>query len=128
MKDRLEGAVKKKVETCLRKQITHEEGLTLSPSPFSGMMIPDMHLTCPEANKSIPMCVLTGRHMEVEDWCFCPISGMPALFSEYLKYMESIGSAEVCGTDPIFGQNVELIHLSKVGETTAGRPMISILR
>jgi hypothetical protein len=90
-------------------------------------MIPDMRLTCPEANKIIPMCILTGRHMELEDWCFCPVSGMPALFSEYLKYMESLGSAEGCGKDPIFGQNVELISLSKVGVPTVGGPMIFIL-
>lgn len=78
-------------------------------------MIPEMRLTCPETNKDIPMCVLTGRHMELEDWCFCPVSGMPALFSEYKKYIESTGPAGDSGTDPIFRQNVDLISLSKVG-------------
>jgi hypothetical protein len=53
--------------------------------------------------------------MELEDWCFCPVSGMPALFSEYKKYIESTGPAGDSGTDPIFRQNVDLISLSKVG-------------
>jgi hypothetical protein len=35
------------------------------------------------------MCICTGRHMELDDWCFCPVSGMPALYSEYLKYLHA---------------------------------------
>ena len=34
------------------------------------------------------MCVVTGRHMVLDDWCFCPVSKCPALYSEYIKYIE----------------------------------------
>ena len=34
------------------------------------------------------MCVVTGRHMVLDDWCFCPVSKCPALYSEYVKYIE----------------------------------------
>jgi len=34
------------------------------------------------------MCIVTGRHMEADDWCLCPISRFPALYSEYIKYID----------------------------------------
>ena len=118
MKDRLDGPIKKKVEACLRRQGTHEEVSILSPSPISGMLMPGMSLTCPLTNKNIPMCILTGRHMELEDWCVCPVSRMPVLFSEYTKFVESEEAAEDsfthCAIDPIFGQKIDLVSLSKV--------------
>ena len=27
--------------------------------------------------------------MVISDWCFCPVSKFPALYSEYVKYIES---------------------------------------
>ena len=33
------------------------------------------------------MCVVSGRHMERDDWCLCPISKMPALYSQYSNYV-----------------------------------------
>ena len=35
------------------------------------------------------MCVVSGRHMEADDWCICPNSNMPALLSQYHAYLES---------------------------------------
>ena len=37
---------------------------------------------------ALPMCVVTGRHMVLDDWCFCPVSKCPALYSEYVKFIE----------------------------------------
>jgi hypothetical protein len=34
------------------------------------------------------MCIITGKHMLLDDWCFCPISKFPALYSAYVNYIE----------------------------------------
>ena len=33
------------------------------------------------------MCIASGRHMSLDDWCLCPSSGMPALLSQYKKLL-----------------------------------------
>lgn len=59
-----------------------------SPCPISKIPIPVTDLECPTTKDAIPMCVVTGRHMDAEDWCQCPNSRFPALYSEYLKHIE----------------------------------------
>ena len=38
---------------------------------------------------SVQYVLLSGRHMVLSDWCFCPVSKMPALYSEYVRYIEA---------------------------------------
>ena len=63
--------------------------------------------------------------MELEDWCFCPATGMPVSYSVYKKKMgierpETLvdesgrGEREKCAIDPIFGKEVKLHEISKV--------------
>ena len=35
--------------------------------------------------------------MVLDDWCICPNSRMPALYSKYLKYLETEKTDPVCG-------------------------------
>ena len=35
--------------------------------------------------------------MELDDWCICPNSKMPALYSQYVKYIEQQHEDPVCG-------------------------------
>lgn len=60
----------------------------LSPCPLSKVGIPLTELECPTTKDALPMCIITGRHMEADDWGLCPNSHMPALYSEYLKYID----------------------------------------
>ena len=123
-RDKLQGSIKKKIETCLRRPIADEEFPNLTRSPFSGLLMPEMNLTCPTTNERIPMCILTGGHMVLDDWCFCPHSGMPVLFSEYIKYIKAEESykldeylgeeCKIYAIDPILSQEVKLTQLTKV--------------
>mmetsp|Transcript_26664 Transcript_26664/g.38228 ORF Transcript_26664/g.38228 Transcript_26664/m.38228 type:complete len:104 (+) Transcript_26664:260-571(+) len=89
----------------------------------------EMNLTCPTTNERIPMCILTGSHMVLEDWCFCPHSGMPVLFSEYIKYIkaeesykldENLGEeCKIYAIDPILSKEVKVIQLAKVSDDQA---------
>ena len=79
------------------------------------------------------MCVVSGRHMERDDWCVCPNSKMPALYSEYANYIKTECKAardqamknEAKGTpekgqldvlDPVTGQPITLDKLTKLNK------------
>ena len=66
-----------------------------SPCPFCNHMLPVMELDCPSCKNTIPYCIITGRHMTSNDWCMCPNSDLPALYSFYLKYVDKFD------TDPV---------------------------
>ncbi|KAJ1448620.1 hypothetical protein M885DRAFT_538620 [Pelagophyceae sp. CCMP2097] len=85
----IEAKFKKKIEAMIRRPnldgASEEE--PLSACPVSGVPIPQTDLECPTTKEEIPMCVVTGRHMERSDWCICPNSKMPALYSQYRAYV-----------------------------------------
>lgn len=87
--DKIEPKFKRKIESIIRRPSLDQEHEPLSPCPISGHMIAQTELECPTTKEEIPMCVVTGRHMERGDWCFCPNSNMPALLSEYVQYIKS---------------------------------------
>jgi len=86
-----ESKFKNKIQSIVRRGGTNREEKPedMTPCPISNDMIPCTELECKTTKDAIPMCVATGRHMEIDDWCFCPVSGLPALYSEYLKYLHA---------------------------------------
>ena len=79
-----------------------------SPCPFCNHMLPVMELDCPSCKNTIPYCIITGRHMTSNDWCMCPNSDLPALYSFYLKYVDKFE------TDPMTNKPVsaaDLVHI-----------------
>lgn len=82
--------LKRKIEAIVRRRYTQGEEVAelTSACPVSGQQIPMTQLECPTTRDALPMCVVTGRHMVLDDWCFCPISKCPALYSEYVRYIE----------------------------------------
>merc|ERR1711918_281078 len=79
----------------IRRPNREEEPEPQSPCPISKQSIPITQLECPTTKDAIPMCVVSGRHMEADDWCICPNSNMPALLSQYIEYLESEGRPRV---------------------------------
>jgi hypothetical protein len=61
----------------------------MSACPISGHMIAETELICPTTKDDLPYCVVSGKHMTLEDWGMCPHSRMPALISAYAKYLET---------------------------------------
>jgi WD repeat-containing protein 19 len=82
--------LKRKIEAIVRRRpVLGEEPLELtSACPVSGQQIPVTQLECPTTRDALPMCVVTGQHMVLDNWCFCPVSKCPALYSEYVRYIE----------------------------------------
>ena len=84
-----------------------------------------MDLECPSTKDAIPICICSGTHMVLDDWCFCPISKLPAIYSEYVAYIksevanedsldESSSSENLSALDPISGVKVRICDLKKV--------------
>lgn len=82
--------IKRKIEGIVRRRAANNEDLIeeLTPCPISGQLIPASQLTCPTTRDALPMCIITGKHMVIQDWCFCPNSKLPALYSEYVRYIQ----------------------------------------
>ena len=58
-----------------------------------------------------PICVCSGKVLQSNSKItFCPNSGIPALFSEYVDYLEPDGT----GVDPIFGNRITSSELKQV--------------
>mmetsp|Transcript_13758 Transcript_13758/g.22763 ORF Transcript_13758/g.22763 Transcript_13758/m.22763 type:complete len:1465 (-) Transcript_13758:1902-6296(-) len=132
----IDANLKRKIEAIVRRRATNSEDVVeeLSLCPISNQMIAESSLTCPTTRDALPMCIITGKHMLKDDWCFCPNSKFPALYSEYMRFIEneyksalkiaggrdddsqfsspSRRSAAVA-MDPILGQNVSISDLTK---------------
>jgi WD repeat-containing protein 19 len=90
-RNNIEATLKRKIEAIVRRrsQQGDEAPEDLSPCPISRQMIPLTQLECPTTRDALPMCAVSGRHMVLDDWCFCPVSKSPVLFSEYIRYIEA---------------------------------------
>lgn len=133
--------LKRKIEGIVRRKAANTDDTQdeLSPCPISNEMIASTMLECPTTRDAIPMCVVSGKHMVATDWCFCPISRFPALFSEYVRYVQATLSADdqkegkesddgqqspraakkPQAVDPVMGKPVQLNDIKKVSSEEA---------
>merc|ERR1712070_176392 len=72
--------IKRKIEAIVRRSKSEKEEAEeeKTPCPISQQPIPTTELECPTTRDAIPMCVVTGQHMIIDDWCICPNSKYPA--------------------------------------------------
>ena len=105
---------KKKIEKIFRHGNNNLSDIEQerSPSLYSGVMMDEYDLVCPTTRNRIPFCVITGKHMLKDDWCFCPNTGMPALHSEYVRYLTSLPDEE--RVDPVWNRPISPEQLVKV--------------
>ena len=88
--------IRRKIEAIVRRkssQVNDTDNLSindeLTEDPITKELISSMKLESPISHDQIPMCIITGKHMILKDWCYCPNSNFPALYSEYIKYIEN---------------------------------------
>lgn len=124
--------LKRKIEAIVRRRSANNEDAPedTSPCPVCGNAIPHSHLECPTTRDALPMCIVTGRHMVLNDWCFCPNTKFPALFSEYVRFVQEQLSKPVeeskageiispVAMDPLLGQPVTLQSIVKASPEEA---------
>lgn len=86
----IEVSIRRKFEAIVRKKSSQVDEIDedRSEDPISNELLPEYQLESPVTRDAIPMCIITGRHLVKSDWTFCPNSKFPALYSEYVKYIE----------------------------------------
>jgi len=105
----------------------------LSPCPLTSEFIPSIDLKSPTTGKSIPLCVVSGMHMTSDVWTFCPRSGLPAIMSEYIKYISSsmqqdsetnamLEEDTLDVLDPLLGKPITMNELKKVSDNLLNSP------
>lgn len=124
----LDPNLKRRIEQVVRRRVTAAEELPeeLTPCPLSNQMIPAMALECPSTKDALPMCVVSGRHIVLDDCCFCPVSRFPALHSEYVRYIQNCNAdpetsdtppssfrRNLSAPDPVTGKSVSVADLVK---------------
>lgn len=128
----IDVAIRRRIEAIVRRKSASQgeeipEGA--SPCPVSKIMLPNYQLESPTTKDALPMCIVTGRHLILNDWCFCPNSRFPAIYSEYVRYIEheialqkptdeSLSSTESV-LDPIVGKPIQLSDLKLCPEEEA---------
>mmetsp|Transcript_838 Transcript_838/g.2234 ORF Transcript_838/g.2234 Transcript_838/m.2234 type:complete len:1438 (-) Transcript_838:93-4406(-) len=92
-RSKLDPKYSRKIEKMVRRPSLEEKAEETSPCPISGRQIALFSLECPTTRDPLPMCIISGRHLEREDFCLCPVSQMPALYSQYIRYLTQQTSA-----------------------------------
>ena len=90
LRGKVDKSYGKKLEKLVRKPPKAEERELpppQSPCPFCRGSVSDMDLKCSSCLNPIPMCIVTGRHMVLDDWSTCPACRFPALYSEFRAYL-----------------------------------------
>jgi len=87
---------KRKIEQIVRKPDKSEEEEALTSCPVCGFQLPETELMCPDCKNNLPYCLVTGRHILREDFCVCPSCEFPAIFSEYIKHLETDETCPMC--------------------------------
>ncbi|KAK3101973.1 hypothetical protein FSP39_007745 [Pinctada imbricata] len=99
---------KKKIEMIVRKPDKTEEEEPLTPCPYCGFQLPETDLLCPECKNNLPYCIITGRHIVKDDMTACPKCDFPAIFSEYIRLLETEDSCPMC-SEKIIKENLQKV-------------------
>ncbi|XP_076446829.1 WD repeat-containing protein 19-like isoform X2 [Babylonia areolata] len=97
---------KKKIEMIVRKPDKTEEEEPLTPCPVCGFQLPESELLCPDCKNQLPYCIITGRHILREDLAACPSCDFPAIFSEFIRLLETEENCPMCN-EKILKENLQ---------------------
>lgn len=113
---------KKNVQSIIRRPNSEVEEQERSLCPITGSCISCMDLECPTSRSKelLPMCIASGKHVVLDDFCTCPISGFAAIYSEYAtllrEFSETSENEDVAGEDPVFQIPLSLKDLKRVSD------------
>ena len=92
---------RKKIETVVRKKGREElvdPPEPNTPCPFCNALVPETMLDCSSCKNSLPFCLVTGKHMTLDDWSQCPTCKFPALFTPFLKLLRVEPVCPMCSS------------------------------
>lgn len=119
---------KKKIELIVRKSDKNEElEEPLKMCPVCSFQLPETELMCPDCKNQLPYCIVTGRHILREDLTACPSCDFPALFSEFIRLLETENNCPMCN-EKILKENLKKLSdpnkfiFTEEGAAAAGTP------
>ncbi|KXS18330.1 hypothetical protein M427DRAFT_153144 [Gonapodya prolifera JEL478] len=92
----VDAKYRKKIEQIIRRPEKDERDEAKSPCPFCETLLPETALACTECKNRLPYCIVTGRHMVTSEWSVCPSCEFPALYSEFLTFLERSQQCPMC--------------------------------
>ncbi len=102
---------KKKIEGLVRKRGKEEMSDPVelpAPCPFCQAPVPSTELDCGACRNTLPYCIVTGKHMVLDDWAQCPGCKFPAMHSMFVKLLRDTPNCPMCDAfvDPVKLQKV----------------------
>lgn len=94
----IEPKLKRKIEQLVRRPNTDEAEEDAQPCPFCAVPLSATTLECTKCMNTVPYCIVTGRHMNLDDWSFCPNCKFPALYTALGAYLAFDSTCPMCDT------------------------------
>jgi len=119
MRGKVDPAYGKKLEKVVRKKPKAEDRELPpphSPCPFCKGSVSEMDLKCTACLNPIPMCIVTGKHMVLDDWSTCPACRFPALYTDFRTYLTTPGGPDDDGQCPMCNAHVAVETLVRFDE------------
>lgn len=93
----IDDKFKKQIEkVAIKRPKGNDPDENVSRCPFCTANVLDYELECESCKNSIPFCIASGKHLVLSAWSECPNCKFPALYSEYMKSLESEGDCPMC--------------------------------
>ncbi|KAG5445532.1 WD repeat-containing protein 19, variant 2 [Clonorchis sinensis] len=103
-REKLDPKHRRKFETLVRRpdrktESTEEDAENrkteqepFTPCPLCSSPITASSLYCTECRITLPYCIITGNHVVRSDFTVCPNCQFPAIYSEFMSYVENTDS------------------------------------
>ncbi|CAE7550248.1 Wdr19, partial [Symbiodinium sp. KB8] len=97
-REHIKPEFRRKIEALVRRPKDEEAEVDLTPCPVCTTRIPAYALDCPTCRSHLPYCIVSGKHMVLEDWSSCPTCSWPALHSAFAAYLTKHDECPMCST------------------------------
>lgn len=95
-REKIDGKLRRNIEALVRRPGKTEKEQETAPCPVCSFALGAWESDCPSCKTHLPRCVVTGRHMVLDDWSSCPRCNWPALFSHLGRMVEENPSCPMC--------------------------------
>ncbi|XP_017769670.1 PREDICTED: WD repeat-containing protein 19 [Nicrophorus vespilloides] len=105
---KIEAVVRKPPKTGKDGEKLDDPSEPLTPCPYCGNELPESDIYCSVCKNNLPFCIVTGRHIIISDLTACPECDFPALYSEFVQYLEAESNCPMC-SEKIAGRKLQKV-------------------
>ncbi|KAJ1537325.1 WD repeat-containing protein 19 [Nowakowskiella sp. JEL0078] len=97
-RQKIDNKYKRKIEQIIRRPEQIEEDEPSSPCPYCNSLVLETQLNCSECKNTIPFCIATGKHMNLNHWSLCPHCQFPAILPYFKLVIAKTNCCPMCST------------------------------